>query len=196
MVTRRAGCHASDTLCFAMPSSVAALYLAGYRKLIPWLLGQPGRMVSSRSRESLGRLFSALPGSVSADLLWAVRRRRGRSQVCRGAFSSPVWLLLLHCPTMRQSSNIRAGAPPSLSWSPRSSDSLCYCSNKNVKMSSSSSSSTSNSDGQGKAKSKSQFQKRGSLQSTPSAGECRMKERRETHGCTAVDIYEPTYGPV
>ncbi|XP_013883453.1 AMP deaminase 2 [Austrofundulus limnaeus] len=144
-----------------MRSSAAAFYLAG--------LGQRGRMVC-RSRQSLGRPFSTLPGGVSADLLWAVRRRKGRSQVCRGAFSSPLWLPLLHCPTMRQSSNIRTGAPPSLSWSPRSSDLLCYCSNKTAKMSSSSSSSsTSNSDGQGKTKSKSQFQKRGSLQSTPSA---------------------------
>lgn len=164
MVTRLAGCHASDTLCFEMPSSVAAFYLAGYRKLIPWLLGQPGRIVSCRS---LGRPFS-----VSADLLWAARRKRGRSQLSGGAFSSPLWLLLLHCPTMRQSSNIRAGAPPSLCWSPRSSDSLCFCSNRNVKMSSSSSSSTSNSGGRGKMKSQSQFQKKGSLQSDSGAGEC------------------------
>ncbi|XP_037535459.1 AMP deaminase 2 isoform X2 [Nematolebias whitei] len=148
-----------------MPPSVAVFYHAGYRKLIPWLLGQPGRMFPCRSRDSLGRHFSASLCSMSADLLRVGRRR---SQFCRGAFSSPLWLPLLHCPTMRQSSNIRAGAPPSLCWSLRSSDSLCYCSNKNVKMSSSSSSSTSNSDGPGKTKPKSQFHKRGSLQSTPS----------------------------
>lgn len=167
VVSRPAGCHASDTPCFKMPSAVAVFHHPGYRKLVPWLLGQPGRMLRCRSQDSLGRHFSASLCSVSADLLRVGRRRR--SQFCRGAFSSPLWLPLLHCPTMRRSSNIRAGAPPSLCWSRSSSDSLCYCSNKNVKMSSSSSSS-SNSNGPGKTKS--QFHKRGSLQCTPSPGEC------------------------
>ncbi|KAM7422556.1 hypothetical protein PAMA_010545 [Pampus argenteus] len=108
---------------------------------------------------------------MPADLLLAGRR----SQLCRGASPSPVWLLLLpRCPTMRQSSSIRATAPLSLCWSLRSSDSLCSSSSRNTgsKMSSSSSSSSSSSDGQGKPKPKSPFHKRGSLQSTTSPDLC------------------------
>lgn len=152
-----------------MPSSVAVFLRIGYRKLVPWLLGQPRRMVPSRSRGSLGLPFSSSLCSMPADLLLAGRR----SQLCRGASPGPVWVLPPHCPTMRPSSSIKASAPLSLCWPLRSSDSLCSSSSRSTggKMSSSSSTSSSNSDGQGKPKPKSPFRKRGSLQSTTSPGE-------------------------
>ncbi|XP_023269853.1 AMP deaminase 2-like isoform X2 [Seriola lalandi dorsalis] len=151
-----------------MPSSVAIFPCIGYRKLIPWLLGQPRRMAPSRSGGSLGLPFSSSLCSMPADLLLAGRR----SQLCRGASPGPVWVLPPRCPTMRQSSSIRATAPLSLCWPLRSSDSLCSSSNRSTdgKMSSSSSSSTT--DGQGKPKPKSPFRKRGSLQSTTSPDLC------------------------
>lgn len=157
-----------------MPSSVAAFPCVGFRKLIPWLLGQPRRMAPSRSRGCLGLPFSSSLCGMPADLLLA--RRRRRSQLCRGAAPGPVWVLLPpRCPTMRQSSSVRATAPLSLCWPLRSSDPLCSSTNRSTggKMSSSSSSSSSNNnDGQGKPKPKSPFRKRGSLQSTTSPGEC------------------------
>nr|XP_046239751.1 AMP deaminase 2-like isoform X2 [Scatophagus argus] len=142
-----------------MPSSVAVFPCVGYRKLIPWLLGQPRRMAPSRSGGSLGLPLSSSFCSVPVDLLWAGRR----SHLCRGA--GPVWLLPPSCPTMRQSTSIRASAPLSLCWPLHNSDSLCSSRNRSTggKMSSSTSS-----DGQGKPKSKSPFRKRGSLQSTTS----------------------------
>lgn len=152
-----------------MPSSVAVFPCIGYRRLSPWLLGQPRRMAPRRSRGNLGLPYSSSLCSLPADLLWA----RRRSQFCRGSSPGPVWVLPPRCPTMRQSSNIRACAPLSFCWPLRSSDSLCSSSNSSTggKMSSSfSSSSSSTNDGQGKPKSKSQFQKRGSLQSTTSPG--------------------------
>ncbi|XP_018536854.2 AMP deaminase 2 isoform X2 [Lates calcarifer] len=153
-----------------MPSSVAVFLRIGYRKLVPWLLGQPRRMVPSRSRGSLGLPFSSSLCSMPADLLLAGRR----SQLCRGASPGPVWVLPPHCPTMRPSSSIKASAPLSLCWPLRSSDSLCSSSSRSTggKMSSSSSTSSSNSDGQGKPKPKSPFRKRGSLQSTTSPDLC------------------------
>lgn len=153
-----------------MPSSVAVFPCIGYRKLIPWLLGQPRRLAPSKSWGSLGLPFSSSLCSMPADLLLAGRR----SQLCRGASPSPVWVLPPHCPTMRQSSSIRASAPLSLCWPLRSSDSPCSSNSRSTgsKMSSSSSSSSSSSDGQGKPKSKSPSRKRGSLQSNTSPGEC------------------------
>ncbi|XP_056247073.1 AMP deaminase 2 isoform X1 [Seriola aureovittata] len=153
-----------------MPSSVAIFPCIGYRKLIPWLLGQPRRMAPSRSGGSLGLPFSSSLCSMPADLLLAGRR----SQLCRGASPGPVWVLPPRCPTMRQSSSIRATAPLSLCWPLRSSDSLCSSSNRSTdgKMSSSSSTSSSTTDGQGKPKPKSPFRKRGSLQSTTSPDLC------------------------
>lgn len=155
-----------------MPSSVAVFPCIGYRKLIPWLLGQPRRMAPSRSRGSLGLPFSASLCSVPADPLRAGRR----SQLCGGASPSPVWVLPPRCPTMRRSSSIRASAPLSLCWPLRSSDSPCSSSSRSTggKMSSSSSSSSSSNDEQGKPKPQPQspFRKRGSLQSTTSPGEC------------------------
>ncbi|KAM4741158.1 AMP deaminase 2 [Anableps anableps] len=144
-----------------MASSVVVFHHIGYRKLTPWLLRQPKRMVPSRIEESLRRTFSALLCCVPADLLLAGRRR---SQLCSRAVTSPAWVLLSPCPTMRQSSSIRAGAP--LCWSLHGSDLLCSCSNRNsgARMSSS----TSSSNGQGKAAPKSQVPKRGSLQSNTS----------------------------
>ncbi|XP_076613712.1 AMP deaminase 2 isoform X1 [Chaetodon auriga] len=150
-----------------MPSSAAVFPSIGYRKLIPWLLGQPRRMAPSRSRGSLGLPFSSSLCSMPADL----PRTGRRSQLC-----SPVWVLPPHCPTMRQSSSIRSSAPLSLCWPLHSSDSLCSSSNRSTggKMSSSSSSSSSSNsnDGQGKPKPKSPFRKRGSLQSTTSPDLC------------------------
>ncbi|MEQ2161249.1 hypothetical protein GOODEAATRI_007877, partial [Goodea atripinnis] len=118
-------------------------------------------MVPRRIGEILGRPFSALLCCTPADLLLAERRR---SQLCSRAVTSRAWVLLLHCPIMRQSSSVTASAL--LCWSVHSSDSLCSGSNlsSGVRMSSS----TSNSDEQGKAKSKSQIPKRGSLQSNTS----------------------------
>lgn len=160
-----AGCHASHTLSFAMPSSVVGFHCMGYRKLIPWLLGQPGRMAPSRRWGSLGLPFSSLLCSMPADLLLAGRRR---SQLCRGASPGLLWVLLSHYPTMKQSS---ARTPLSLCWQLHSSDSLCSSGNWSSSSKMSSSSSSSN-DGQGKPKPKSPFHKRGSLQSTTSPGEC------------------------
>lgn len=153
-----------------MPSSTAVFYCTGYRKLIPWLLGQPRRMAPSRSKGSLRLPFCLSLCSTPADLLRAGRR----SQLCRGDSPGPVWVLPPRCPTMRQSSTIRASAPLSLCWSLHSSDSLCSSSDRSTggKMSFSSSSSSSTNDGQGKPKPKSPFCKRGSLQSTTSPGEC------------------------
>ncbi|XP_044077026.1 AMP deaminase 2-like isoform X2 [Siniperca chuatsi] len=151
-----------------MPSSVAVFPCIGYRKLIPWLLGQPRRMAPSRSWGSLGLPFSSSLCSMPADLLWAGRR----SQFCRGAFLGPVWVLPPHCPTMRQSSCTRASAPLSLCWPLCSSDSLCSSSNRSTGSKMSSSSSSSSNDGQGKPKPKSPFRKRGSLQSTTSPDLC------------------------
>ncbi|XP_035517492.1 AMP deaminase 2 isoform X2 [Morone saxatilis] len=155
-----------------MPSSVAVFPCIGYRKLIPWLLRQPRRMAHSRSTGSLALPFSSSLCSMPADLLRAGRR----SQLCRGASPGPVWVLPPRCPTMRQSSSIRASAPLSLCWPLHSSDSLCSSSNRSTggKMSSSSSSSSSSTtnDGQGKSKPKSPFRKRGSLQSTTSPDLC------------------------
>ncbi|XP_035857936.1 AMP deaminase 2 isoform X4 [Sander lucioperca] len=128
-------------------------------------------MAPSRSRGSLGLPFSLSLCGTPADLLLA----RRRSQLCRGASSGPVWVLLPCCPTMRQSSSVGAGAPLSLCWPLHSSDSLSSSSNRSTggKMSSSSStSSSSNNDGQGKPKPKSPFRKRGSLQSTTSPDLC------------------------
>lgn len=152
-----------------MPSSVAVFPCISSRKLIPWLLGQPRRMAPSVIWGSLGLPFSSSLCSMPPDPLLA---RRRRSQICRGAFPGPVWVLLPRCPIMRQSSSVRASAPLSLCWPLRSSDSLCSSSNRSTggKMSSSSFSSSSNNDGQGKPKSKSPFHKRGSLQSTTSPG--------------------------
>ncbi|XP_034387753.1 AMP deaminase 2 isoform X2 [Cyclopterus lumpus] len=151
-----------------MPSSVAFLSCIGYRKLIPWLLGQPRRMAPSKGRVSLGLPFSSLLCGMPADLLLA----RRRSQLCRRASPCPVWVLSPHCPTMRQSSSV--SAPFSLYWPLRSSDSLSSSSNRSTgsKMSSSSSTSSSNNDGQGKPKPKPPFRKRGSLQSTTSPDLC------------------------
>lgn len=154
-----------------MPSLVAVLPCNGYRKLIIWLLGQPRRMVPSRGRGSLGLPFSSSLCSMSTDLQRAWRR----SQLCRGVSPGLVWVLLPHCPTMRQSSSIRASASFSLYWPLHSSDLLCSSSNRSTgssKMSSSSFSFSSTNDGQGKPKPKSPFRKRGSLQSTTSPGEC------------------------
>uniref|UniRef100_A0A8C4I1B0 AMP deaminase n=2 Tax=Dicentrarchus labrax TaxID=13489 RepID=A0A8C4I1B0_DICLA len=153
-----------------MPSSVAVFPCIGYRKLIPWLLRQPRRMAHSRSTGSLALPFNSSLCSMPADLLRAGRR----SQLCRGASPGPVWVLPPRCPTMRQSSSIRASAPLSLCWPLHSSDSLCSSSNRSTggKMSSSSSSSSSTNDGQGKPKPKSPFRKRGSLQSTTSPDLC------------------------
>ncbi|XP_072238301.1 AMP deaminase 2-like isoform X1 [Leuresthes tenuis] len=147
-----------------MRSSVAVFHRIGCRKLVPWLLGQPRRMPPSRNQESLEQPYGASLCSVPADLLLPARRR---SELCRGASYRPVWAMPPLCPTMRQSSTSRAGAPLSIGWPLRSSDSLCSSRNRNtaVKMSSSSSS---NSDGKGKPKPKSTFHKRGSLQSTTS----------------------------
>lgn len=158
-VTRICGCHASDTLRFAMHSSVFVFHRNGCRKLALWLLGQPGRLAPSRSRGSLGPPFGAF-----ADLLPDGWRR---SQVCGGASLRPVWV---RCPTIRRSSSIRAGASLSLP----SSDLLCSSGNgsASIKMSSSSfTTSSSTSNGQGKSKAKSPLHKRGSLQSTTSPGE-------------------------
>ncbi|XP_049434103.1 AMP deaminase 2-like isoform X2 [Epinephelus fuscoguttatus] len=154
-----------------MPSSVAVFPCISSRKLIPWLLGQPRRMAPSVIWGSLGLPFSSSLCSMPPDPLLA---RRRRSQICRGAFPGPVWVLLPRCPIMRQSSSVRASAPLSLCWPLRSSDSLCSSSNRSTggKMSSSSFSSSSNNDGQGKPKSKSPFHKRGSLQSTTSPDLC------------------------
>ncbi|XP_031143274.1 AMP deaminase 2 isoform X1 [Sander lucioperca] len=154
-----------------MPSSMAVFPCISCKKFIPWLLGQPRRMAPSRSRGSLGLPFSLSLCGTPADLLLA----RRRSQLCRGASSGPVWVLLPCCPTMRQSSSVGAGAPLSLCWPLHSSDSLSSSSNRSTggKMSSSSStSSSSNNDGQGKPKPKSPFRKRGSLQSTTSPDLC------------------------
>ncbi|XP_074490745.1 AMP deaminase 2 isoform X2 [Sebastes fasciatus] len=152
-----------------MPASVAVFPCIGLRKL--WLLGRPRRMAPSRSRGSLGLPFSSSLCGMPADLLLA---RRRRSQLCRGASTGPVWVLPSRCPTMRQSSSVRA--PLSLCWPLRSSDSFCSSSNTSTvgKMSSSSStsSSSSNNDGQGKPKPKSPIRKRGSLQSTTSPDLC------------------------
>ncbi|KAK5872407.1 hypothetical protein PBY51_013114 [Eleginops maclovinus] len=148
-----------------MVSSVAVFPSIHFRKLIPWLLRQPRGMAPSRSRGSLGLHFSSSLCRMPADLLLA----RRRSQLCRGATPSPVWVLPPPCPAMRPS--VRAATPLSLCWPLHSSDSLCFSSNMSTggKMSSSSSS---NNDGQGKPKPKSPFRKRGSLQSTTSPGEC------------------------
>lgn len=148
-----------------MASAVVVFHHVAYRKLIPRLLRQPRRMAPRRIGESLGRPFSALPCCAPADPLLAERRR---SQLCSRAFTSPAWFLPLCCPTMRQSSSVRAGAP--LCWSLRSPDSPCSSSDRSsvARMSSS----TSSSDGQGKAKPKSQTPKRGNLQSNTSPGEC------------------------
>ncbi|XP_075966614.1 AMP deaminase 2 isoform X1 [Anarhichas minor] len=160
-----------------MPSSASASVCflhRGYRKLIAWLLGQPGRMAPSEGRLSFGPPLGSSLCGMPADLLLARRRRmrRRRSQLCRGASPCPVWVLL---PTMRQSPSI--SAPFSLCWPLRTSDSLCSGSNRSTgsKMSSSSSStssSSSNNDGQAKPKPKSPFRKRGSLQSTTSPDLC------------------------
>ena len=171
LATRLAACHANNTLfLLAMRSSVAVFHRIGCRKLVPWLLGQPRRMPPSRNQESLWQPYGASLCSVPADLLLPARRR---SELCRGASYRPVWAMPPLCPTMRQSSTSRAGAPLSIGWPLRSSDSLCSSRNRStaVKMSSSSSS-ASNSDGKGKPKPKSPFHKRGSLQSTTSPGEC------------------------
>lgn len=153
-----------------MPSTVAVFSCFGYRKLVPWLLGQPRRMAPSRSWGSFGLTFSPSLWSMPADLLLAGRR----SQHCRGASPGPVWVLPPHCPIMRQSFSNRASAPLSLCWPLHSSDLHCSSSSRSTggKMSSSSSSSSSTSDGQGKPKSKSTFRNRGSLKSTTSPGEC------------------------
>ncbi|XP_054473905.1 AMP deaminase 2 isoform X2 [Anoplopoma fimbria] len=151
-----------------MPSSVAVFSCIGYRKLIPWLLGQPRWMAPSKGRVSLGLPFCSSLCGMPADLLLA----RRRSQLCRGASPCPVWVPPPRCPTMRQSSSVRA--PFSLCWPLHSSDLLCSSSNRSTgsKMSSSSSTSSSNNDGQGKPKPKSPFRKRGSLQSTTSPDLC------------------------
>ncbi|XP_039653379.1 AMP deaminase 2 isoform X2 [Perca fluviatilis] len=127
-------------------------------------------MAPSRSRGSLGLPLSLSLCCTPADLLLA----RRRSQLCRGASSGPVWVLLPCCPTMRQSSSVGASAPLSLCWPLQSSDSLSSSNNRSTggKMSSSSSTSSSNNDGQGKPKPKSPFRKRGSLQSTTSPDLC------------------------
>lgn len=154
-----------------MPSSVAAFPCAAYRKLLPWLLRQPRTMAPSRSWGSLGLSFNSALCSVPADPPLTGRR----SQLCRGALPGPVWVLPSRCPTVRQSSSIRASAPFSPCWPLQCSDPLCSTSNKSTggKMSSSSSTSSSNAaNGQGKPKPKSPMHKRGSLQSTTSPGEC------------------------
>ncbi|XP_069580145.1 AMP deaminase 2-like isoform X1 [Brachyistius frenatus] len=153
-----------------MPSSVAVFHCVGYRKLLPWLLGQPRRMAPSGSRGSLGLPLSSSLCSAPADPLLAVRRRR-RSQLCRGAAPGPVWVPPAHCPTMRRSSSGRASAPLSLCWPRHSADSTNSRSTGS-KMSSSSSSNNNNNDGQGKQKLRSPFHKRGSLQSTTSPDLC------------------------
>lgn len=153
-----------------MSSPVVAFRRIGYRKLIPWLLGQPRRIVPSRTQQNLGQPFSVLLCGLPADLLLAARRR---SQLCRGTSPSLVGVLPPHRLTMRQSVSIRAGAPLSLCWPLHSRDSFCSSSNRTtgIKMSSSSSTSSSTSNGQGKPKPKSPLHKRGSLQSTTSPGE-------------------------
>ncbi|XP_058487438.1 AMP deaminase 2-like isoform X2 [Solea solea] len=143
-----------------MLSSVAVSPCIGYRKLSPWLLGQPRRMALSRRWGGLGLPLSLSLSGVSVDLLLAGRRRRRRSQLCRGASPRAAWVLHPLCPTTIQSSSIRAKAPLFLYSS----------SNKSTAAKMSSSSSTSN--GQGMLKPKSPFRKRGSLQSTTSPDLC------------------------
>ncbi|XP_034441911.1 AMP deaminase 2-like isoform X2 [Hippoglossus hippoglossus] len=115
-------------------------------------------MALSRGWGSLRLPLSTSLCSTPADLLLAGRR----SQFCSRASSGPVWVLPPLCPTMRQSSSVRA--PPSLCWPLRRSDS--YCSSDSKCTTGKMSSSSSNSNGQGKPKPKSPFRKRGSLQST------------------------------
>lgn len=148
-----------------MPSCVAVFPCIGYRKLVPWLLGQPRRMAPSRSWGSLGLPFSSSPRSMSADLLLD-----GRSQLCRGASPVQVKVPLPRFLTMRQCSSIRASVSFSLCWPLCNSDLLCSSSYRSTGSKMSSFSSTT--DGQGKPKPKSPFRKRGSLQSTTSPGEC------------------------
>ncbi|XP_033994738.1 AMP deaminase 2-like isoform X1 [Trematomus bernacchii] len=142
-----------------MASTVAVFPSIRFRKLIPWLLGQPRGMAPSRSRGSLGLRFTSLLCRMPAALLLA---RRRRSQLCRGASPSPLWVL--PPPTLVRA----AAAPLSLCWPLHRSDSLCSSSNMSTGGKMSSSSSSSNNDGQGKPKPKSPFRKRGSLQSTTS----------------------------
>ncbi|XP_026023729.1 AMP deaminase 2 isoform X1 [Maylandia zebra] len=128
-------------------------------------------MAPSRSWGSLGLSFNSALCSVPADPPLTGRR----SQLCRGASPGPVWVLPSRCPTVRQSSSIRASAPFSPCWPLQCSDPLCSTSNKSTggKMSSSSSTSSSNAaNGQGKPKPKSPMHKRGSLQSTTSPDLC------------------------
>lgn len=192
-----ASCHASYTLWFPMPSSVAAFPCAAYRKLLSWLLRQPRTMAPSRSWGSLGLSFNSALCSVPADPPLTGRR----SQLCRGASPGPVWVLPSRCPTVRQSSSIRASAPFSPCWPLQCSDPLCSTSNKSTggKMSSSSSTSSSNAaNGQGKPKPKSPMHKRGSLQSTTSPGECGWKggfggSQRRNGGTSYVDVESENY---
>lgn len=145
-----------------MPSLVAVFPGFGYRRLVPRLLGQP-RVVPCWSRGSLGLPYSSCLCSMPDDLPWAGRR----SQLCGGASPGPVWLLPPCCPARRHSSIVRTPLCKPLC----SSDSLCSSSYRSTSGTMSSSFSSTN-DGQGIPKLGSPFHKRGSLQSTPSSGEC------------------------
>ncbi|XP_067360039.1 AMP deaminase 2 isoform X2 [Channa argus] len=151
-----------------MPSALAVFPFIGYRKLVPWLLGQPRRMAPSSSRRTLQLPFISNLCSISADLLL----NRRRSQFCRGAFPVQVWVLPPSFLVMRQSSSIRRSAPLSLCWPLHNSDLLHSSCNRSTGSKMSSSSSSSTSDRQGKPKPKSPFRKRGSLQSTTSPDLC------------------------
>lgn len=167
-------CHASCTLSAAMPS-VAVFTRIGYSKVLLWLPGQPRGLVPGRNGGNLGLRYHSWLRSVPADL----PRTGRRSQLCGGASPGPEWVLLPHCPTMRQSSSgIRASAPLSFGQPARNPDSLCSGNSgstsgkmsSSLSFSSSSTSSSSANDGQGKPKPKSPFHKRGSLQSCTSPG--------------------------
>lgn len=142
---------------------MAASHRINYRKLFPWLPGQPRRMALS---EALQRALSC---SLPSDQLLG---GSGRSQLCRGASPSSARVPPPHCPIPRHSRSIASRAALSLRWSLHSSSTLWSGANRStdVKMSSSSSSSSAG-DAQGKPKPASALYKRASLQSSTSPGE-------------------------
>lgn len=154
-----------------MPSSTAGFLRIGYRKLIPWLLGQPRRMAPSPKGGCLGLPFITPLFSLTADLPLAGRR----SQLCRVTSTGPAWALPPCWLSVRVSTSVRA-APLSLSFSLCrtfcSSHSLCSGRDRSTGSQMSSSSSFTR-EGQGKPKPQSPLRKRGSLQSTTSPGEWR-----------------------
>ncbi|KAL3058587.1 hypothetical protein OYC64_010690 [Pagothenia borchgrevinki] len=93
-----------------MASTVAVFPSIRFRKLIPWLLGQPRGMAPSRSRGSLGLRFTSLLCRMPAALLLA---RRRRSQLCRGASPSfhHIELLLLLSPSAGHCTALTHSAP-------------------------------------------------------------------------------------